>query len=100
MLVQEDTELSIVQVEGALRGPEITEFSRRVEALLRRGERRILLDLSHLSNIDAAGVGGLVQAFNATSRLGGVLQIANARGHVRRILEVTGVLPLLNALPT
>ena len=100
MLVQEDTELSILQVEGALRGAEITEFSRRVETLLHRGERRILLDLSHLSNIDAAGVGGLVQAFNATSRLGGVLQITNARGHVRRILEVTGVLPLLNALPT
>jgi anti-sigma B factor antagonist len=99
MLVQEDTALSTLQVEGALRGPEIKEFSRRVEMLLRRGDRRILLDLRRLSDIDAAGVGGLVQAFNATNRLGGRLQIANARGRVRRILEVTGILPLLNALP-
>jgi len=86
---------SIVHLEGTLRAPVTSELRQSVEALIGRGVRRILVDLSRLSEIDAAGVGELVRAFNATSAAGGVLQIRHVTQRVRQLLDVTGVLTLL-----
>jgi len=58
--LQLSTPFSILQVEGGLRTPVGPELSRRISGLLARGERRILLDLAQLTDIDAAGIGELV----------------------------------------
>ena len=94
-LLEQCTRRSILEVEGALRAPVTSELRQGVHARLVRGERRILLDLSRLSDIDAAGVGELVGAFNTTSAAGGVLQIAHASRRVGQLLHIAGVLQLL-----
>jgi anti-anti-sigma factor len=85
----------IIRIDGALRAPIESELMRRVNAVLRGGARRVRLDLSRLSGIDAAGVGELVVAFNAAKAAGAVLDISHPNRRVRRILEVTGVYTLL-----
>lgn len=95
--LEQCTHRSILAVEGTLRAPVNAELSQRVQALLARGERRILLDLSRLSDIDAAGVGELVRAFNTTSAAGGILQIVHANRRVCQLLNIAGVLKLLTA---
>ena len=50
-------DVSIVEVEGP-RVPVNGELLHRVLFLLRHGERHIVLNLAHVSRIDAAGVGG------------------------------------------
>jgi anti-sigma B factor antagonist len=90
---------SILRVEGSLRAPMHHELARRVETLLEGGERRLVLDLARLSEIDAAGVGELVEAFNRTSAAGGVLRIAHASRRVRTLLDLTGVSKLLREDP-
>ena len=87
---------SILPVEGPLRTPVSAKLRRKVEALVGRGERQVVLDLADLSDIDAAGIGELMRAFSAMTAAGGVLQIAHASRHVRRLLHVTGVFTLLN----
>ena len=87
----------MLHVEGKLRAPVNAELSERVEAALARGARRLLLNLSQVSEIDAAGIGELVRLFNLTKAVGGGLQIANASRHARRVLEITGLLPLLSS---
>jgi anti-anti-sigma factor len=87
---------SILPVEGSLRAPVSAKLRRRVEALVGRGERQVVLDLADLSDIDAAGVGELMSAFSAMKAAGGELEIAHASRHVRKVLQVTGVLGLLN----
>ena len=87
---------SILPVAGSLRAPATAKLLRKVDALVGRGERRVVLDLADLSDIDAAGIGELVRAFNAMKAAGGVLQVAHASRHVRKLLQVTGVLVLLN----
>jgi anti-anti-sigma factor len=72
-------------------------LSRKVEAALARGERRILLNLSRLADIDAAGIGELVRLFNLTKAGGGCLQIAHASRYVKRLLDITGLDGLLAA---
>jgi anti-sigma B factor antagonist len=74
-----------------------TELRHRVDTLLDRGERWLVLDLRTLSGIDAAGVGELVRAFNRTRAAGGMLQVANTGRRVQTLLDVTGVSTLLTA---
>ena len=97
LLFEECTEFVVLDVEGTLRAPVRRELRRNVEALLNRGERRILVNLAQLTDIDAAGVGELLRAYHTTRAMGGVLQLAHARGYVRRILDVTGILARLGA---
>jgi anti-anti-sigma factor len=68
-----------------------------VKVLLERGERRLLVDLSRVRRIDAAGVGELVRLFNAVRAAGGALQIAYANARVERLLRQAGVFEMLSA---
>jgi anti-anti-sigma factor len=90
------TDFSILQVDGTLQAPVSTELRERVTALLVRGERRIVLDLTRLADIDAGGIGELVNILNMTRAAGAVLRIANATRHVRQLLHATGFSPFLS----
>jgi anti-anti-sigma factor len=89
------SQASILRVEDALRAPLDSALSRRVEGRLRSGHRRVVLDLARLADIDAAGIGELMRAFQMTNAAGGVLQIARANRRVRHLLQVAGVFALL-----
>jgi len=89
---------ALLRVEGTLRMPVDGVLRSRVESLVRNGVRRVLLDLSGVSTIDAAGIGELIQTFNAAAAVGGVLEIAQMSPHVRRVLDVAGVIGLLTAM--
>jgi anti-anti-sigma factor len=95
---ERDSRSAMLRVDGTLRMPVDGELRSRVESLFRSGVRRVFLDLSGVSNIDAAGVGELIHIFNAAAAAGGVLEIAQMSPRVRRVLDVTGVLGLLTAM--
>jgi anti-anti-sigma factor len=88
---------AVIYVEGPFRVPLTGELRHRVLELLRRGERTIVLDLSRVSRIDAAGVGQLVRAYNVTVAASGTLQLVHATAWVREILERVGLFDLLSA---
>lgn len=67
-----------------------------VDALLRRGQRRIVVDLSGVTGIDAAGVGELVRAVRMTAAVNGAVRIVNATAWVREMLERARVFELLS----
>ena len=85
-----------VHVEGPLRMPVSRSLRRNVRALLNRGERRIVLDLSAVSRIDAGGVGELIRTFNMTGATKGALRIVNATAWVREMLERAHLFDLLS----
>ncbi len=86
---------AVVRVSGSLLAPVRRDLSQTIGALIRRGERQVLLDLGGLDHVDAAGVGELVRAFNMMRAAGGVLRIAHANRHVRRLLRTAGVFTLM-----
>ncbi len=88
--------LLIVGVDGDLRVPIRTDLPARIAALLGQGARRVLLDLSGLRHIDAAGVGELVRAFNTARVAGGVLQIVHENERVKRLLQLSGLWNVLS----
>jgi anti-anti-sigma factor len=95
---ESDSRSAMLRVDGTLQMPVDGELRSRVESLLCNGVRRVLLDLSGVSNIDAAGVGELIHIFNVAAAAGGVLEVAQMSPRVRRVLDVTGVLGLLTAM--
>jgi len=71
------------------------EVRHKVQALLHRGDRTILLSLARVSDIDAAGVGELVRAYNMTVAANGFLRITQISGKARQLLDQVGLLDLL-----
>lgn len=86
----------IVHVNSPLQMPASRILRHGVRTLLRRGERRIVLDLSAVSSIDAAGVGELVRTFNITAADNGALRVVNATEWVREMLERAHLFDLLS----
>lgn len=85
-----------VRATGPLRTPVSRVMRQSVRALLRRGQRRIVLDLSGISRIDAAGIGELIRAFNMTTAVNGAMRVVNATGRVREMLERAQLFQLLS----
>ena len=86
-----------VCIDGPLLVPVNPDLLTKVSALLRRGERRIVLDLSKVSRIDAGSVGELVDAYNIACAMSVLLRIVHATKWVREILERARLFDLLNA---
>jgi anti-anti-sigma factor len=87
--------VSVVSIEGRLRVPVDRQLRHRIQALLRRGERCLVLDLAGVSRIDAAGIGELVRVYNMTTAAHGILRIVHPTDWVQLILERVGLLKIL-----
>ncbi|XVV09588.1 STAS domain-containing protein [Actinoplanes sp. CA-131856] len=57
--------------------------------------RRVVVDLAQVGFLDSTGVHGLVTAHHAALARGGRLIVANAKGAVAAVLDITGVAGLL-----
>ena len=76
-----------IRLEDSLRLPSNRELRHRVRTLLRRGARRIVLDLAAVSTIDAAGIGELVRVYNKAIGSHAALRIVNTTPRVHEMLE-------------
>jgi anti-anti-sigma factor len=85
----------VVYIRGPLRIPINRDLRETVRELLRQGKRRLVLDLTDVSRIDAAGVGMLVRAYNMTTAVNGVLRIEHTTPCVREILKRVGLFGIL-----
>lgn len=86
----------VLYLKGPLRMPLNGDLKQNVRVLLRQGARLVVLDLSGVPKIDAAGVGELVRVFNLTTSEGRVLQVVGATARVRKILERVGLFGVLS----
>lgn len=96
---ENDSKLAIVERQVgdvavlSLRGEIILDdgelkFGRRIDDLLKRGQRKILIDLGGVTYIDSAGVGMLVFEWKAVHRQGGALKLLGLAGQGQRLLAM------------
>ena len=90
---------ALVRVGGSLRAPVGLELRRQVEDLLRRGQRALVIDLAHVADLDAAGIGELAHLYREALAADAALRLANAGERVRRLLDRAGLLELLSQDP-
>jgi anti-sigma B factor antagonist len=88
---------AVIAIVGPLRAGVPTDLCRAVNAQLRAGRRTIVVDLRHVTDLDAAGVGELVHVYRMVAAAGGEVEVADPAERVRKVIEVAGLLGLLSA---
>jgi len=75
---------------------ESTELRDTVNELLAEGRSSILLDFSQVGFIDSQGIGLLIRAWMSADK-GGKLKLFSLSPRVREILEITGLLKVMES---
>lgn len=84
-------DIVIVSVSGDItqhRGGDIA-LKDKVRSLIQQGQRKLLIDLGHVSYVDSAGLGELVHAYATTKNVGGSLKLVNVTKRLRDLLAIT-----------
>jgi anti-sigma B factor antagonist/stage II sporulation protein AA (anti-sigma F factor antagonist) len=94
-----DPAIVTVVVRGELDLAHAGELKELLAQHLRRGTK-LLLDLSAVTFIDSTGLAAVVMAVNKAREDGGELLLSgDLQPQARRLMELTGVLPLLEPAP-
>ena len=81
--------VTVVQVEGQLIVGNRQELKDLVQAVVEKGERRILIDFSRTGYIDSSGLGALVSISKRIREAGGELRLAGLNEDLRSLFELT-----------
>ena len=83
-------DVTILDLQGrATIGRSNDELSTQLRGLIEGGARKLLVNLSGVSQVDSSGISTIVRSFVTVRRLGGSLKLAHATGHVLEVLELT-----------
>jgi anti-sigma B factor antagonist len=87
---QVEGEILLVKLSGS-----ITRWGQRytdeplIEDLLHQGDKKLILDLSGIDEMDGSGVQLLYECFSAVRRAGGELRFVGANARVARLFQIT-----------
>ena len=91
MLVQTSHGIATITIERSLGFACGDALHQTVRNVLDEGHRALVVDLTGVSRVDAAGLGQLMRAFTAVSERGGALRLAVAREQLRELLDIARV---------
>ena len=80
-----------VTVAGELDLSTAAQLQGCVERLLGAGHRRIVVRLDQLTFCDSTGLTTFVRGNRDCTAAGGWLRLAGARGHVARVIDISGL---------
>ena len=97
--IRESGDVTILDLRGksTIDGGESDLLEGHLQKLLANGVRKLLLNLTHLTQVDSSGVSIIVRTYVSLKRRAGDLKLLNPRG---RVLEVLRVLHLLEVVPS
>ncbi|MHB8410748.1 MAG: STAS domain-containing protein [Candidatus Acidiferrales bacterium] len=96
--MRQSGDVTIVDLDGRIViGLDNDSLHERLEELTRRGARKVLVNLTNVTQLDSSGISTIVRAFISMQHSGGSFKILHPGGHVREVLEITH---LTNAIPT
>lgn len=102
-LIKKEIKPGIVAFElsGNIRmGSECQQIGQEVQEAIQRNQKRVILDLSQVEQIDSAGIGKVVQCFSLLTKAGGSLRLAGVKGMVETVLKLTQVHKVIGIYPT
>jgi anti-anti-sigma factor len=96
--VREAGGVCLVDIQGRLTiGDPSDHLNEQVQAMIKKGVRKIIINLNNIPQIDSSGISTLVRISIALAREGGALHLVSGAGRVRDALTVTR---LVEAIPT
>ncbi len=88
----------VVRVKGRLDAATTPAFEAHCQQALAEGERNLILDFGPLEYISSAGLRGVLATAKAAGAAGSEFTLANARGLVREVLDISGFLRMFRVL--
>ena len=90
--VREAGPVAVVELNGRLTlGPPVEALGQTIRRVLESGSRKLLLNLTHLTYIDSAGMGALVSALKTTRESGGELRLSSVQHKVLSLIETANL---------
>lgn len=97
---QAQSGMAVVSVSGELDMATAPLLQQHLSELLERGQSRLVFDLADVSFCDSTGLSVFVRAKNSCDAVDGVVRLAAPQRGVLRILEVSGLVDVLQTYPT
>ena len=101
MDVHEVADVVVIAVAGEVsvnKGGEVA-LGDKVRSLVHEGHRKLVIDLTHVSYMDSAGLGQLVQAHSTCARLGASLRLSGLTARMKDLLTITKLLLVFDTYP-
>ncbi|MCY2990385.1 MAG: STAS domain-containing protein [Planctomycetota bacterium] len=88
----------VVRVSGRLDAVSSAAFEAHCQQAVQQGERALILDFGPLEYLSSAGLRSILVVAKAMGAVGGEFALANARGIVREVFEISGFLRMFRVL--
>lgn len=85
-----DGDIQILDLDGFMDMREVPKFEQAVDALIKAGRCRIVLDLADLEYISSAGLGTIIGSIREVRRQGGDIKVGGCSAPVLDILKTFG----------
>ena len=96
--IRESGDVTILDLQGrATIGVDSDLLSSHLQRLVGAGVRKLLLNLSDVTQLDSSGISAITGMYVSLGRQGGVLKLLRPCGRVRAVLRV---IRLLDLIPT
>ena len=91
-------DVSILDLSGSVRmGDGAVSLRNALRGLIEQGNKKILLNLSGVKNIDSSGIGELIANYTTISRDGGQLKLLKLTDKIRDLLVITKLLTVFDS---
>ena len=83
-------DVTVIDASGRITlGEGASTFRESLRELLRKGNRKMLVNLGDISYIDSSGIGELVSGFTSVTNQGGQLKLLHLTKRVQDLLQIT-----------
>lgn len=94
-------DIVVLEITGRITiGRECKQLEWATDSLVHEGRKKIIFDLTGVSQIDSTGIGIIVMSAGQLKGVGGELRVAGASGHVEQVLKMTNVDQIVGMHPT
>jgi anti-anti-sigma factor len=90
----------VISVAGELDMATAPQLQTQITELLEQGHARLVFDLAEVSFCDSTGLSVFVRAKNSCDEMDGIVRLAAPQRGVLRILQVSGLVEVLQTYPT
>ena len=93
--------VTVVALDGRIvLGEETTALREKVKSLLAEGKKKIVFNMSGVTQIDSSGLGALVAAYSSAKSGGASLRLSNLASHSNQLLQMTRLLTVFEVSNT
>ena len=91
-------DVTILDLSGAVRmGEGAVALRNSIRGLVDQGNKKILLNLASVKNIDSSGIGELIANYTTISRDGGQLKLLSLTEKIQNLLVITKLLTVFDS---